>query len=77
VGSSTEESLPFLSVRYPNGSPARPLEDVVRLSVLPATWANFPSLQAKRVMYLDHFPPFDFKMQDWVRPISFLTREHL
>nr|UJH94049.1 RdRp [Nigrospora oryzae unassigned RNA virus 1]UWU44372.1 RdRp [Nigrospora oryzae unassigned RNA virus 1] len=62
---STEDSLPFLSVRYPNGLPARPMEDAVRLALLPKreryTWGG----QCLRSSYLSHFPPFDFEVAQY------------
>jgi hypothetical protein len=56
---SAETSLPFLSFHYPHGLPARPVSDAVRLALLPRRQRTNVYLQAQRVSYLTHFPPFD------------------
>jgi hypothetical protein len=58
-------SLPFLSFRFPLGLPARPVEDAIKIGLLPQKARFSYSQQAARVMYLDHFAPYDPETQQY------------
>jgi len=58
---SCDTSLPFLSFRFPNGHPARPVRDALIIGLLPkGKPRNTYFGQFSRCMYLDHFAPYDF-----------------
>jgi hypothetical protein len=64
---SASTSLPFLSYRFPLELPARPVEDALQLALVPYTARLTYSAQLQRVIYLDHFSPYDFEMSDYHR----------
>jgi hypothetical protein len=59
VATTADASLPFLSFRFPNGLPARPIQDALKIGLLPQKARFTYSAQAARTMYLDHFAPYD------------------
>ncbi|AXR76113.1 RNA-dependent RNA polymerase [Ustilaginoidea virens nonsegmented virus 2] len=56
---TADASLPFLSFRFPFGLPARPIQDALKIGLLPQKARYSYSAQAARVCYLDHFAPYD------------------
>jgi hypothetical protein len=57
-----ELALPFLSYRFPCGLPARPVADALKIALLPKKPRDSLSAQFARVIYLDHFSPFDAEL---------------
>jgi len=63
----TQRSLPFLSYRFPNGLPARPIQDALKIGLCPKKAANSLASQFRRIVYLDHFPPYDHEVLTYHR----------
>lgn len=59
VTTTADTSLPFLSFRFPNGLPARPIQDALKLALVPYKARFGYTQQSTRRMYLDHFAPYD------------------
>nr|AOO52902.1 putative RNA-dependent RNA polymerase [Purpureocillium lilacinum nonsegmented virus 1] len=67
ITTTADTSLPFLSFRFPNGLPARPVDDAIKIGLLPQKARFGYSQQAARVMYLDHFAPYDPETAEYHR----------
>jgi len=61
----SESSLPFLSYRFPLGLPARPVVDALKIGLLPKRPRDSYVDQMRRVIYLDHFAPYDAATREY------------